>query len=73
MKPTPALGVRTRWWWGDVDHLIARLREDGRTPTSVGRAVQAFIGGGKAAQNEVFRLDDWKPALRESIDWLRRR
>lgn len=70
-RPAPVdtyrLGVRTRWWWGDVDHLIARFRaRDGRG------AIQAFLRAPfEGARNEVFRWSDPAPALRESIDWLR--
>lgn len=71
-------GVRSRWWWGDVDHLIARLR---RTPEELalpsgepgrGRAVWDFIrSSDPRTKNEVFRLTDLRPALRETLDWFR--
>ena len=73
------VGVRSRWEWGDVDHLLARLR---RTPEelalpvgSAGRAraaldfVRAFAPRNRP---EVLRLSDPRPFLRESLDWFRR-
>jgi predicted ATP-grasp superfamily ATP-dependent carboligase len=80
--PPPAYraGVRSRWWWGDVDHLIARLR---RSPAELDlppgapgrrRAVLDFLTLWRPGdRNEVLRLDDPLPLLRETLDWLRRR
>lgn len=81
---TPVLdyryGVRTRWFWGDVDHLIARLRHsriDLRlSANGPGRltALWDFVrASAPAIRNEVLRWDDPKPAIRESIDWVRGR
>src|SRR5690606_30931719 len=54
-QPSPVheyrFGVRSRWWWGDVDHLLARLLKSGEElalpPGSPGRlaAVREFLGG----------------------------
>ncbi len=74
------VGVKSRWWWGDVDNLLARLRrskEDlglsGDTPGRW-RAVAEFL---KAAwpgtRGEVLRLRDPMPFVQETLDWLRRR
>lgn len=73
-RPVPveayALGVRTRWWWGDVDHLIARVRA-GDAPTA---AVRTFLATSlERPRNEVFQRDDPRPALRETLDWFRAR
>jgi predicted ATP-grasp superfamily ATP-dependent carboligase len=75
-----AAGVRSRWEWGDVDHLLARLR---RSPEflalpegapSRGRAVVDFLRAfAPPARPEVFRWSDPRPFLQESADWLRRR
>lgn len=71
-----AVGLRSRWIWGDVDHLIARLSRSNRSLSlpagSPGRArvvwdfVRAFVEG----RPEVFRLSDPGPALRETRDWF---
>jgi predicted ATP-grasp superfamily ATP-dependent carboligase len=78
-RPEPvkgfALGVRTRWWWGDVDHVIARVRHR-KLYRSLGgplRAIHDFLLPGRNVNNEVFRFDDPCPMLRESIDWFLRR
>src|SRR5690606_6642386 len=64
--------VRSRWSWGDFDHLIARWREPGSTWSSRARAfgtwLSAFAPGYK---DEVFRWSDPRPFLRESAEWLR--
>ena len=67
------VGVRTRWWWGEVDHLVARLRGNGDTTELGGRlrAVQRFLIPEANARNEVFRADDARPFVRETIDWFR--
>lgn len=73
-------GVRLRWWWGDVDHLVARLR---RSPAALSlppgepgrwRVVRDFLRiGGPGDRSEVFRSSDPLPFVRETMDWLRRR
>jgi len=71
------LGVRSRWWWGDVDHLATRLRHSdaqlalsGDTP-SRWRAVADFLKFWRAGdRNDVFRLSDPLPFARETLNWL---
>ncbi len=81
-RPAPVasyrVGARSRWFWGDVDHLIARLR---RTPAELAlppgspgrwRAVRDFLASwGAADREEILRLDDPYPFLRESRTWIR--
>lgn len=77
--PCYQTGVRLRWWLGDLDHLLIRLRHPTAAPpiaSSVGarwRPVLEFLrtGFGAGTRNEVFRLTDPLPALREALDWLR--
>lgn len=71
-------GVRTRWLLGDLDHLLARFRrsteELGLGPEAPSRAavLRDFLGAfGPASRNEVFRWDDPRPALRETLQWVR--
>lgn len=71
-------GVRSRWWWGDVDHLLARLRrspaELGLPPGAggAGRALRDFLMLWRPGdRNEILRLDDPLPFARESADWVR--
>lgn len=78
--PPWRVGVRSRWEWGDVDHLIARLR---RTPRELAlpagapgraRAVADFFRAlGPGNRGEVLRASDPAPFLREAVDWLRGR
>lgn len=70
-------GVRSRWWWGDVDHLIARLRPSiGSRESRAGisgrwQAVRSFLTLWRPGdRNEVLRMDDPRPFLRETIEWL---
>jgi predicted ATP-grasp superfamily ATP-dependent carboligase len=70
------VGVRGRWWWGDVDHLVARLRHADATlalPPDApprGRALLEFAR--TFAPDQVFRLGDPAPFLLESARWLMR-
>lgn len=73
-------GIRSRWWWGDVDHLIARLRHSKTAldlppdAPSRWRAVRDFLTLWRPGdRNEILRLDDPWPFVQESLDWLRRR
>jgi predicted ATP-grasp superfamily ATP-dependent carboligase len=78
VMPTYRAGVRGRWWWGDVDHLWARLR---RSPAALSlpagapsraRAAVDFVAAGPAVQDAVFRWSDPMPFLLETAQWLRR-
>lgn len=71
-------GVRLRWEFGDLDHLIARIRrspeELALPPGSPGRAraLLDFLAGFLPInRQEIFRLDDPAPFLREGIAWIR--
>ncbi len=72
------VGVRNRWWWGDADHLLTRLRHSAKAlhlpPRSPGRfrAVVDFLSTGlTGARGQVFQSDDPWPAGRELRDRLR--
>ena len=81
--PAPAayrVGARSRWWWGDVDHLLARWRKDAATlalpagaPSRLRATLEFFTFWHPHARNEVFRLRDPRPFFRETIEWLHRR
>jgi predicted ATP-grasp superfamily ATP-dependent carboligase len=76
---TYELGVRNRWWWGDVDALIARWR---RVPDVLAlppdapsrwRHLCAVARIGRGDRNEILQWDDPMPFLRETRQWLRLR
>jgi predicted ATP-grasp superfamily ATP-dependent carboligase len=74
------VGTRSRWWWGDVDHLLARWRKDAAAlalpsgAPSRWRATLDFLTFWHPHDhNEVFRLKDPRPFFRETIEWLHRR
>lgn len=72
------IGVRSRWWWGDVDHLLARLRRSRAAlslpPDAPGRwgAIRDFLTVRAGDREEILRPDDPRPFLRETLQWLRR-
>ena len=83
-QPAPVsdyrLGLRSRWWWGDVDHLLARLRrtdsELSLPPGQPGRmgTLRDFFTLWRAGdRNEVLRLGDPTPFIHETLEWLHRR
>jgi len=71
------VGYRERWWWGEVDYLLARLRRSGRDlalpPDAPGRA-QAIRDVVRdtllCTKDAVFRLADPMPFLLESLQWF---
>jgi predicted ATP-grasp superfamily ATP-dependent carboligase len=74
-----SVGVRSRWEWGDVDHLLARLlrsREALALPADApgrGRALLDFLSAfGPGSRNEILQARDPIPFVRETLAWLRR-
>lgn len=69
--------VRSRWFWGDVDHLVTRLRRsDAELALPPGspsrwRAVADFFRHHPDDVSEVRRHGDSKPFVRESVQWFR--
>ncbi|HKT07203.1 MAG TPA: ATP-grasp domain-containing protein [Gemmatimonadaceae bacterium] len=79
LAPQPAYtaGVRSRWFWGDVDHLLARLRRSrvalSLPPGTPGRwaAIRDFFTVDRRAdREEILRRDDPRPFFRETAQWL---
>jgi predicted ATP-grasp superfamily ATP-dependent carboligase len=68
-------GIRSRWFWGDVDHLYLRLRRPdadlppGLPPTRLGALLQFFAMRPGRDRFEIFRWSDPVPFLLES--WRR--
>lgn len=74
--PDYAVGVRSRWLLGEVDHLIARTRAGfarGVVPgvrECIGCLAEQLSGRGADTRLEVLRADDPRPFLREGRRWL---
>jgi len=66
------LGVRSRWFWGDVDHLSLRLRDVRHRGGSRLRAFLDFfrVRPGRD-RSEIARWRDPAPFLVETLQWLR--
>ena len=74
--PVPyAVGVKSRWALGDLDHLLARLRH-GRAnlpdtaPSAWGAVVNFVRGAAPGVRGEMLRRDDPGPAYRELCQYL---
>jgi predicted ATP-grasp superfamily ATP-dependent carboligase len=69
--------VRSRWFWGDVDHLVTRLRRSDAQlalpPGSPSRsqALVDFFTRHPHDVSEIRRPGDARPFFRESIQWFR--
>src|SRR6266545_4703749 len=60
------VGVRSRWFWGDVDHLYLRLREGSGL-----RALVDFVRVSPGRdRGEVWRWRDPAPFAVETMQWL---
>jgi len=77
--PQYRAGVRLRWWWGDVNHVLARLRHSAdrlalppNAPTR-GRLVRDFLAWRRADRNETLRADDIRPFFVDTLQWLKAR
>jgi hypothetical protein len=75
----PQAGVRSRWEFGDINHLLARLRKSAEElslpPGTVGlaRTLLNFLSWHRGDRLEVFRFSDPAPFFREAIEWIKRR
>jgi predicted ATP-grasp superfamily ATP-dependent carboligase len=74
--PPYRMGQRLRWFWGDVDHLLSRLRRSSADlslpPDAPGRmgAVRDFLTAWRPGQRcDSWRLGDPAPFWRESAAW----
>jgi predicted ATP-grasp superfamily ATP-dependent carboligase len=72
--------IRSRWWWGDVDHVLARLTKSpaqlALPPGSAGRwrtLAEFLIPWRPGDRNEIMRWGDPVPFLRETVEWIRGR
>lgn len=68
-------GIRSRWWWGDVDHLLARLRGSEPATTEGGGRLEALadflVLWRPGDRSEVLRLSDPMPFVEETRRWVR--
>jgi predicted ATP-grasp superfamily ATP-dependent carboligase len=77
-SPLYRIGVRSRWWWGDFDHLLARMRHPAKRlalPTSAPSTLRALgeflILWRPGDRSEILRVNDMTPFFRETLEWFR--
>jgi predicted ATP-grasp superfamily ATP-dependent carboligase len=64
------VGVRLRWWLGDLDQLLLRLRHPDR-PGGRRAAIREFLApAGKRTRTEVLRRDDPGPGAVELAQYM---
>jgi len=79
--PSYRIGVRSRWWWGQIDHLVGRVRRSAGTPPlppgtrTARRACGDLLLGPfrRADYEEVLRWTDPGPFWNETLRWIGRR
>lgn len=71
-------GRRSRWWWGEIDHLVTRLRHSrsdleltADAPGLAATTASVLLPWRPGQRCDVFRLADPRPGIRESIAWFR--
>jgi hypothetical protein len=72
------IGVRSRWWWGQVDHLISRVRRRATTANVPPETLSAtrvlgnlLLGPFRSSDyEEVLWWNDPRPFLNETIRWM---
>ncbi|HEV8400331.1 MAG TPA: ATP-grasp domain-containing protein [Gemmatimonadales bacterium] len=62
------VGVRSRWFWGDVDQLYLRLRNGGGGSRL--QALREFLRGAAGDRGEVLRWHDPAPFVVETLQWF---
>ena len=76
--PSYRVGVRSRWWWGQVDHLVGRAKRAATSDPlppgtrSAGRAVGDLLLGPfrPADYEEILRWTDPGPFWNETLRWI---
>lgn len=70
-------GIRLRWEWGDVDHLLARICKSkvelhlpGDAPSRLSTTLQVMVPWRPGERWEVLRPSDPRPFFRESRLWF---
>lgn len=70
-------GRRSRWCWGEVDHLVTRLRHSAKSldlpadsPGFLSTALQILTPWRPRQKSDVFRWSDPVPAWRETVAWF---
>lgn len=71
-------GLRSRWRWGEIDHLLTRLRRSRReldlpadAPGVIRTAISVLAPWRPRTRSEVFRWSDPVPSFRETAAWIR--
>lgn len=81
-QATPAgawkIGIRSRWRWGDIDHLLTRLRHSkgdlnlpADAPGLFRLALSVLTPWRPGERSDVFRISDPVPSFRETFAWIR--
>jgi hypothetical protein len=79
--PSYRVGIRSRWWWGQIDNLVGRVRRSAATgpmppdARSSPRAIGDLLLGPfrRADYEEVLRWSDPGPFWNETVRWIGRR
>ena len=64
------VGVRCRWFWGDVDNLYLQLRNGGGARGKLAALRDFFAVGFRRTREEIWRWRDPAPFLLESLQQL---
>jgi protein-tyrosine-phosphatase len=77
-QPVYTIGIKSRWWFGDLDHLLLRLwKADNElnlppgSPSKFQTMRNFFACFDSKTKPEVFRWQDLRPAIYELGDYLR--
>jgi len=70
-------GVRSRWFWGDVDHLLWMLRASAgyrsvypQLPSRIGALGRFLVPWLPGDRWEIMRISDFQPFVRETLTWF---
>jgi predicted ATP-grasp superfamily ATP-dependent carboligase len=67
---TYRVGTRLRWWLGDLDWLLIRLREPGALARRLNAIPEFLRPAGATTHGEMYRRDDPAPAIHECSQYL---
>ena len=65
------IGRKLRWLLGDLDHLLISVKDNSQSVGQKFKCLLQFLKFNRNTRHEIFRLEDWRPAVYELGEYFR--